>query len=613
MAATTKTEWILELKDLMSRKLDSVDDEVNKLQRDFGELIEEVKDLDHEQMKGLKKGLNDNQKAATSLSDVYGDLMSNIASGDVEAATLGVQGLSGGLMGAVKAAWAFAATPVGMVLAALGGVAYLAGEFAEYNNEAIKANKVIGAITKTVGEQTSVIRARGQAMADTFGGDNVEHIRRVTDLQKAWQMSFEEAFNAYEYGMIRGGHANEEFTDTIREYPQLFKQYGFSAKEFIDVINTGADLGIWSDKLPDAMKEFGLAVTEQTDTARSAMLNAFGSQFTDRLFNDVKTGAITVREALGEVSAKAAMSNLNQQQQAQLTADLFKGAGEDAGGALMIMDAFNQSINQQERELTALEQRLSQVTDQNERLEEAQREALESDAYKTLAQDASDAWTSIQIRWYKTVEFVTEGIGSIVTGISGMVSGAVAGFMHFGTSISTYFGNVKDELMDLVSAFMSAGDIWTAFTNDGIGAAADAASGWWDNLKKEAGEAGDALDVKANIIDPTLSVATQGYADGVAKELADAEEKARPYDAEALMKEEQNTESAGLVGGGGTGGGGSALGIGNGGSGRVLNMNLEVKNYFNTGNSKQADVHSMADQIVGIIVDRLRDGALAVA
>jgi hypothetical protein len=56
-----------------------------------------------------------------------------------------------------------------------------------------------------------------------------------------------------------------------------------------------------------------------------------------RLLKGIKDGSISVKQALSLISEEAKRIGLNAQQAQQLTADLFRGAGED-GGALKIFE-----------------------------------------------------------------------------------------------------------------------------------------------------------------------------------------------------------------------------------------------------------------------------------
>src|SRR5690606_34034669 len=159
---------------------------------------------------------------------------------------------------------------------------------------------------------------------------------------------------------------------------------------------TGIDLGMYSDKLPDAIKEFGISVTEQTQSSRDALENAFGKKFTDKLFKNISNGSITAKQALQEIAKETERVGVNSKDAAVLTADLFRGAGEDAGGFTNIIDAMNTVLNETPDALTEIESHLDSVADANLRLAEAKKEALESDDYIAFAQQMESFWTEIK-------------------------------------------------------------------------------------------------------------------------------------------------------------------------------------------------------------------------
>jgi len=65
-------------------------------------------------------------------------------------------------------------------------------------------------------------------------------------------------------------------------------------------------------------------------------------------------------------------------------------------------------------------------------------------------------------------------------------------------------------------------------------------------------------------------------------------------------------------------GGGTATGIkpgqstGGSGSGKSLTMNLDIKNIFHVAGSAAHEIENIADQVVGRIVDKLRDAEVAI-
>lgn len=293
------------------------------------------------------------------------------------------------------------ASPIGFVLGLIGGLTMLGKEFIEYNAEIAKTDKLIRGITKTTAEETTKIRLLGSAMKETFGTDIEDTVQTAKVLVNEFGITYEEAMNQIREGLIRGQEGNKQYLDSLREYSTFFKQAGYSVEEFRSIVSAGYDLGIYNDKLPDALKEFGLSITEQTKASRDALVNAFGTEFTESLLKRVKEGSIGVNDALKEISEQAKISNLDLKQQAELTASVFRGAGEDAGGALKIFEAVNKAYVDQTRELTELEQKTKDLADANDELAKAKDAALNSDAVNTFKKDFELLWISAKTYMYQ--------------------------------------------------------------------------------------------------------------------------------------------------------------------------------------------------------------------
>lgn len=311
---------------------------------------EELKKLNaiiDENTKKIAENVSQDEKRIMNIGnykDAIIDAFSAIKSGDLSGGIAQIRELGNGATGALKSltqqAIAFIATPIGAAiagLAAIGGLAKYTFDFNEGLKESNLQLRSLGVSSKDI----SKVRTEIQATADTFGKDFEELAAKANSLAKTYDISMSEANALIREGLATGGAQNEEFLDSLGEYDVFFEKAGFSAKEFINIINEGNSLGIYADKLPDAIKEAGLALEEQTQTTRDALVNAFGASFTDDILKKVKTGEITTKDALTAISAEAEKANLNQQQLAQLTADVFKGAGEDVGGALGVLKALS--------------------------------------------------------------------------------------------------------------------------------------------------------------------------------------------------------------------------------------------------------------------------------
>jgi hypothetical protein len=309
----------------------------------------------------------------------------SLVSGDLQGAKEGISSITSGMGGLIKSSLAFIATPIGAAIAGLAALGAGAKALFDYNIELNKMNKELKALGVNTSE-ISAVRSELQATAQTFDKDFKEIAEKANSLSKSYGISMSEANRIIAEGLASGGAQNEEFLDSLGEYDEFFSKAGFSAQEFANIINTGYDLGIYSDKLPDALKEADLALKEANKSTRDALVNAFGASFSDEVLSKVKTGELTTKQALEAIALESEKANLSQQQYAQLTADVFKGAGEDAGGAQKIFEALGQSAT---RELDKTAKASLQLVDANERLNKAQAELFEIDGF-------GDAWTKIK-------------------------------------------------------------------------------------------------------------------------------------------------------------------------------------------------------------------------
>ena len=298
----------------------------------------------------------------------WGNITNGFLSGDLEAVKSGLKGITGNIKNITKAAWAFIATPIGAAIAVLSGVALGVKKWVDYNLEIEKTNQLIRDLTQETGTAVDVIRVRAEVLKKTFEVDINKSVESAKSLVKSFGISYNEAFDIIEIGAVRGKLKNDEFLDSLKEYPIQFKNAGYSAQDFANIVSTGIDLSIYSDKLPDAIKEFNLSILEQTDAAKEALTNAFGEKFTSKLLTGLKNGSIKAKDALATISAEAERIGLNSQQAQLLTADLFKGAGEDAGGALKIFEAVNLALNKQKKPLTEIQQIQQDQLDTNKEL-----------------------------------------------------------------------------------------------------------------------------------------------------------------------------------------------------------------------------------------------------
>jgi hypothetical protein len=176
-------------------------------------------------------------------------------------------------------------------------------------------------------------------------------------------------------GILATNGANDELLASISEYSTFFADAGFSVDEFTSIVNAGFDLGIYTDKLPDALKEADISLREQTKATTEALTNAFGEEFTGDILNQINIGALSTKDALTLISLEAEKVGLTAEQAATLTADVFRGAGEDAGGALKVFEAVAVGVGGASNELDeygkSLEKEIGRTVEMAEEMDEA--------------------------------------------------------------------------------------------------------------------------------------------------------------------------------------------------------------------------------------------------
>lgn len=466
---TVPTNVVIRINDReVTNSFKGINAEVRKLERELKgttagteEFYEKLKELENAQreLAGLreeiernKRSIRESSKEIKSFSDMWA-YMSNSAVEGIDVTNISVKGLGAGIKTMAAQSWAaISSIPiVGWIAAAVGALAIGMKEVLDYNVELQKANKLTESITKLQNEALDKITQRSMGFEDVFGFDRQKTLEAARNIVEKFGITYDQAMDLIEDGAIKGGVANDEFLDSMREYPVFFAKAGFSAKEFVSIINAGFDLGVYSDKLPDAIKEFDLSMREQTKSTREALVNAFGATFSDDLLQRVSHGKTTVKEALIEINKESTKYNLTQQQQAQITADIFRGAGEDVGGFAIIMDAVTLSMIEQNEVLTDGQQYLKDQIDNYNNLEQAKNDALNSEAILAFKRDVENAWNGIKVLWYNILVILR---GS-VNGIRVMIGTTLDYLALIPATISSTYAALKKDFANIGSIALS--------------------------------------------------------------------------------------------------------------------------------------------------------------
>lgn len=304
------------------------------------ELYEEMKRLQEEtgkhqlnvgnypQVTAAVAGYSDKLTAAVGLNNDFGQSLLALGRGGTESKAIftaigdGVKALGTSLMGLLT-------NPVFVAIAGIAGAGVAFKWWYDYNAGLVEATRLTQQFTSKSGDDLKAYRNQVQAVADTFDKDFKEVLIASNAVSKQFGISADEALNLIQDGFVAGADANGEFLDTLKEYPAYFKEAGISADQFVAIVAQSNKAGIFSDKGVDAIKEANLRLREMT-TATAEALDAIGISSV-QVQEDLQSGAKTTFQVMQEVSQK--LNELPESSAAVGTAiaDIFGGAGEDAG------------------------------------------------------------------------------------------------------------------------------------------------------------------------------------------------------------------------------------------------------------------------------------------
>ena len=322
---------------------------LNRLKNDGQENTQEFKDLS-KSYKTASKNAKDLADELRDIDGAGGNLTSNI--GNYKSATEGFANSfdalkSGDIKGAFdgikeSVSGLFKTLLENPILGLLSGIVVAGKAIFDFNAGIQESNLLLKGLGVNSAD-ISKVRVELQATADTYGKSFEDIAKTADSLSASYGISISEANDIIAKGLVQGGRANEDFLNQVSEYDVQFERLGFTAEESLAAITAGFEEGVYVDKLPDALKELGLSLEKGTKASRDALTSAFGKEFADKLLNGVQSGSLSVKDALTQIGDESKKVGLNLQQQQQLTGEVFRGAGEDAGGALKIIEILNKS------------------------------------------------------------------------------------------------------------------------------------------------------------------------------------------------------------------------------------------------------------------------------
>ena len=486
--------------------------------------------------------------------------------------------------------------------------------------------------------QTNIQRMTGltgSALEDVMGdvhrlgkvfGDSDEDIAIAANaMTKQMGGSFEENLALIKQGYEKGANLNGDMLDQLKEYSSQASEFGISTSQALALMAQAGKDGVFSDKALDSLKEANLSLKEMGQPQVDALAGI------GLLPEDLK--GKTTMQAVQMISEAMQQANVTVQQKQLVMADIFKGAGEDAG--MQWIEGLAQNKANLE-DMVSVEE-----TGAGFNAFVADMQMMISNAFGKGATYITNFATAITglsslfgvmttIKGLLTAQTVaTEGaaasqrglnlaminnpVGWVVAGIAVLVGGIVLAWNKFEGFRKVVFGlweafkQVFNNIAGLFKAVFAP--VMEAITAVREGRYMDAAK----------------AVVKLTPVGMAASAAKYAAGGGLTKGVGEAWEKGKAQGAASWAKDQEKKDESihqtafnrnapvldGLV----TpddkkkGKKGDGLNIDGSGGGKAITMNLEIKNYFNNVSS-QLDVRRVADQVASVINDRLRDAAI---
>ncbi len=267
-------------------------------------------------------------KNVLGLNQGFGSSMMGIAD-SMNFANGIIPGLKGGIVGLGGAMKALSANPVFLTIFGVTKIAEGVKFWFDFNKGLSEATRLTEQFTGLSGDELINYRDEVQAVADVYGKDFNEVMQSANTLAKQFGITYDEAINVVKDGFVSGADVSGQFLDVVKEYPAFFKEAGLSASEFVAISTEAVKQGVYSDKGVDAIKEATIRMREMT-TATDEALAGIGLSGQE-IQQAMADGSMTAFDAIQLVSEKLNELPATSQEVGTAVADIFGGAGEDAG------------------------------------------------------------------------------------------------------------------------------------------------------------------------------------------------------------------------------------------------------------------------------------------
>lgn len=662
--ANQTTSWILELVDHITKPIKAIVNSVSNTTDHVDELTKTIKFSEKEAREALGKSTKHYKELESQIKDVekelkdlekvkkYGDWTEQMeASKAFDKATEKVTRLRKALQGAdddVKdltdqvgkfdkstEKWTDMATGINQGIELI----QKATDGLDFTVDVQKLQTEVARMTDLAGKDLDEFVKKSRRISKVYDEDAIEISRAANAMTKQNGKSFQENLDLIEEGYKKGANANGDFIDQLKEYQPFIKQLGLDQSEAIALIAQSGKAGIFSDKAIDSIKEADLSLREM-GKAQVDALSGVGLKPEDLV------GKSTF-DAIKMIASK--MKGATSQAKQLILADIFKGAGEDAGLAwtaeLENMDLDITKLKSVEQAGSGIKSFFSDITTwagqtfgtvgiyATELSPMIQAVAGIIPIMQTLSKVtwlqniASSVATGLQWAW--NAAMTANPIGIVIVAIAALVAGIIwlaSSTEGWGEAWSHVWNAAEFIFLGFVSGIKASFKLLI----NGLMIGLNKIKGGWYEFKEAVG-LGDSAENQKMIAQ--INADTNARKESIKEGIAETAVYAIKANAEMVaavgsvkMKKDDETESPSVTNYATAPSDvlgkytdpkkakkgkkeGDGLNVGSGSNGiKSIVMTLNIDNYFSV--TKGENLRNIADQIVGHVNDKMRDSVI---
>lgn len=226
-----------------------------------------------------------------------------------------------------SALWSLMANPAFLILAGIVGAGMAFKWFYDYNVAVEKATRLTREFTGVTGAELTHLRAEIQATASTYNKDFKDVLESVDLLMSHFNITSSEAIDTINKGFATGADINGDYLDLIKQYGPVFKDAGFSAEQFVALLQQTRS-GLFSKQGLEAIKQASARIREMSSGTRNS-LQAIGIDVDD-MQRKLVTRQMDIAGAIKMVSDRLKELPSNSQEVGNVMADVFGRQGKFA-------------------------------------------------------------------------------------------------------------------------------------------------------------------------------------------------------------------------------------------------------------------------------------------